>query len=1208
MHPIAAIIENPVKVSVGVILVLLFGLIAMFIMPIQLSPDVERPSVTVSTTWPGASPQEIEKEIVQEQEEQLKSVEGITKMSSECLDSEGSITMEFNVGTDLQEAVLKINSQLQRVRQYPLDADKPVIRTSNSSSSAIAWFILSALPPDSQQIDAYALEHPEHAAAIDHIQKSHSLGLKILRLREFVTQYPAAESLLPPDLDVPSYRKFAEDFIEAEFERVPGVANSDVRGGQQKQLQVIVDPEKLAARGLTMLDVRDALNSDNQDTSAGDFNEGKRRMVVRVLGEYRTQEEVENQIVSNAGITSVYLRDVAKVQLDYEKPSGVVRRFGVSNISINCQRETGANVIDVMAGLKSAMQRLNEGRLQREGLVLTQVYDETEYIDSAINLVNQNIILGSALTIIVMMLFLHMCGKTLVFVPLLAASSIAAIVFSPWFFVLTLFLILLAGFWFARGALVVAIAIPTSIIGTFLILNYLGRSLNVISLAGLAFAVGMLVDNAVVVLENVYRYHQLGKHPFEAARLAAIEVWGAVLASTLTTLFVFLPIVFLEGEAGQLFVDIALGISAAVGLSLIVSIIVIPTAAARILQDHSHSKMDIHTRQAQEVADRGSIERFFGRLGSGVTNAICNINAWIQRSTLRRIGVVALLMLGSLGVSYLLLPQIDYLPEGNRNLVISFVSPPPGYNVNRLGEIGEAVEQELRPYWDFNPEDLKDKPLDFPPIGDFFYVARDRSVFLGIRAYDPTQVKGLIELIQAKLKDKFPGTFVTAFQTSLFGRGLSGGRSIDVEIVGPELEELVKIGGRIMGQVKSKFPENTQARPQPSLDLSSPELHVVRKPQQGIDLGINNTELGFAVNTLIDGAYVADYFIGGEKIDLVLKGSENYSGRTQDLESQYIATRNVTYPVRLDAVADVQLSAGPEQINRRERQRAISIEVSPPPEISLEDAINRLQKDIIAPMEMDGTLGAEYQINLSGTADKLKQTWDALSLNILLAVLITYLLMAALFESWLYPVVIILSVPLGAVGGIIGLKLLGYYLVWQGGTPQSLDVLTMLGFVILIGTVVNNAILLVHQSLNLMRVESMPVDEAILSSIRTRIRPIFMTTLTTVFGLSPLVFFPGAGSELYRGLGSVVLGGLVMSTVFTLVLIPALFSLTIDLKRWAAGIITPTTEGADEADFSLSPPGSLATLALGNSAAVEPNTDDDEALQASAPEDATTSV
>jgi HAE1 family hydrophobic/amphiphilic exporter-1 len=276
-------------------------------------------------------------------------------------------------------------------------------------------------------------------------------------------------------------------------------------------------------------------------------------------------------------------------------------------------------------------------------------------------------------------------------------------------------------------------------------------------------------------------------------------------------------------------------------------------------------------------------------------------------------------------------------------------------------------------------------------------------------------------------------------------------------------------------------------------------------------------------------------------------------------------------PVRLEALADVQVSAGPQQINHRERERAITIQITPPDSITLQEAIETLNGQIIQPLQDSGQLGAEYQINLSGTADKLLQTWDALKLNMLLAILITYLLMAALFESWVYPLVIILSVPMGAVGGIVGLKLLGFYLGWQGSQPQALDVLTMLGFVILVGTVVNNAILIVHQSLNFMREDSMELRPAILESIRTRIRPILMTTLTTVFGLSPLVFFPGAGSELYRGLGSVVLGGLLVSTVVTLFLVPTLFSLMVEGRDTLARLLsagkrstttTPRTEAA----------------------------------------------
>lgn len=1142
MHPIAAFIENPVKVSVAVILIVLFGVIAMWVMPIQLSPDVELPVVSVSTMWPGASPMEIEKEIVQAQEEQLKSVEGVTKISSECRESQGNINLEFAVGTNLQEAVLKVNSQLQQVRRYPLDAERPVIRTSDNTRGQIAWFVLMAIPPDDQLFRDYAKRNPAAAESIERILNSRSQGLKNFRIREFVEKFPDAQNLLPPDIDVPSYRKFAEDYIKSEFERVNGVSGVEVFGGRPPQMQVIVDPEKLAARGLTMADVRDALNSDNTDISGGKFYEGKRGWTVRTLGEYRSEEQIGGQIIRSGTGPNVYLRDIAEIRLDYGRPTGFVRRFGISNLSIGCQRQTGANVMDVMHQLQQTAERLNESRLKREGLTLTQVYDETEYINSAIGLVNQNIMMGSALTIIVMMIFLHSSARSLIVVLLLTITSTLAALVSPWFFVATLLIILISGLWFARGALVVGIAIPVSIVGTFLILNALGRSLNVISLAGLAFAVGMLVDNAVVVLENVYRHYQDGEPPFKAARLAAIEVWGAVLASTLTTLFVFLPVLFLQDEIGQLFADIALAISAAVGLSLLVSVLVIPTAAARIL---SEKRTEIEERPTLLLS---GLQTF----GSWFTESVCRINGWIQQSTMRRIATVAVLLVGSVGISFILLPEMEYLPEGNRNMIRGFLSPPPGYNVDRMAEMGKRIEDKLRPNWDFDDEDLATLPEDFIGIDDFFYVASDNSVFMGLRAHDADIAHAMVPMIRQEFKEEFPGTFFSVSQTSLFGRGMSGGRSIDVEIVGPDLERLVGIGGKILNEAKRQFPDTTQIRPRPSLDLANPELHVVRKPEQGTELGISNVELGFVVSTLVDGAYIADYFHGGEKLDLVLRGNDSYSGHSQDLESQYVATRNARTPVRLDALANVQMAAGPDQILRRERQRAITIEVTPSPEISLENAIARLQNDIITPLEKDGTITTEYQVKLSGTADKLVQTWNSLSLNFLLALLITYLLMAALFESWLYPLVIILSVPLGAVGGIIGLRLLSLYLNVIGGRPQALDVLTMLGFVILVGTVVNNAILLVHQSLNLMRNENMASVPAIMASIRTRIRPIFMTTLTTVFGLAPLVFFPGAGSELYRGIGSVLLGGLAVSTVFTLVLIPTLFSLVIDLRAWAA--------------------------------------------------------
>lgn len=1165
-------VTNPAKVSVGVLLVVLFGFVAVTGMPMQLTPEVQRPTITVETRWPGASPQEVEQEIVIEQEEQLKGVEGATKLSSESTDSTGRIIIEFAVGTDMQKATVDVIGRLEQVPEYPQEADKPVISAANANDSPIAWFILSARYPGDAGLSAFAAQHPDLAREIDKVRQSHNPGLAMLRLRLLAKEHPEVAMLLPPpEMDVTKLRRFAEDQIEAKFERVEGVSQSNVIGGLEDELQVIVDPEKLAARQLTIEDVRSVLRSQNEDTSGGDYWEGKRRWVVRTLGQFDKPQQVEEQLLAVRDGNPVYVRDVAEVRLDYKKPDGLVRRFGESSIAINAQRETGANVLEVMKGLREANRELNEGILEQQGLQLIQVYDETEYIYSALDLVQQNIFIGGALTMIVLMMFLHLGVRTIVVIPLILLSALAAAQFSPWFFVLTVALILGAGFWFARGALVVGLAIPISIIGTFLILGALGRSLNVISLAGLAFAVGMLVDNAVVVLENIYRRWDNGEEPFEAGVRGTVEVWGAVLSSTLTTIAVFLPIVFVQEEAGQLFRDIALAISSAVGLSLVVSMTFIPMAACRLFRrsvpanvriDRSANGMDesepdldsngeaIKVSRRQRRGFVGSSQRFFASvarrlagLGGQFVGLIVSINAWAQRGLLRRLILTTVLIGVAIGLSWVLWPKVEYLPTGNRNLVFGILLPPPGYNLDELMAIGEQVEADLRPYWDIDPDSPQAEALDYPVIGDFFYVARGRQIFMGIRAHEPTQVAGLVPLVQ-QVSSKIPGTFGIAKQSSLFERGLTAGRTIDIEITGPELNRLVGFGGQILGQTMQLFP-TAQVRPVPSLDLSSPELHVTPRLLQAAEMGITNANLGYTVDALVDGAYATDYFLGGDKIDLTIMGEKRLAESSQGIRSLPIATP-VGELVPLIAIADIQLSSGPEQVNHRERLRAITIEVTPPPEVALEDAMTLINAEIVQPMIDSGQLSNGYRIGLSGTADKLRDTWKSLQFNVLLALIITYLLMVALFESWLYPLVIIMSVPLGAVGGILGLQILNLFYF------QPLDVLTMLGFVILIGTVVNNPILIVHQSLNHMREEQMPSREAILRSVKTRVRPIFMTTTTTVLGLLPLVLFPGAGSELYRGLGSVVLGGLIMSTLFTLVLVPTLFSLAMDTKTFLA--------------------------------------------------------
>ena len=1038
--------KNPVKVAVGSIFVLLFGLLSLFRIPVQLVPDVEKPQITVETRWIGASPEEVEQEIIHEQEEMLKSVENLRKLTSKSFNGRGQILLEFVVGVDKSAALLDVANKLDQVQEYPENVDEPVIKTVNTGDRPIAWFTLRTLPGN--------------------------------------------------DININELRDFAEDHIESRFERVPGVANSNIYGGAEREMQVVIDPHALASCQLTILDVRRALISTNTNISGGEIDEGKNRFTVRTLGQFKSVEEIKNLVIAKRDDIPVYVRDIAEVKLGYKKLEAFVRQKNEPSVAINAQREVGANVLTVMEGLREACSELNENLLRDRGLALEQVYDETEYIKSSIGLVRQNVVVGGLLAIMVLLLFLR-----------------------SW-----------------RSTLVIGLAIPISAIGTFLMITLLGRSLNVVSLAGIAFAVGMVVDSAIVVLENIFRHWQSGEDPFEAAYKGTAEVWGAVLASTLTTIGVFIPVILVEQEVGQLFRDIALAISFAVGLSLIVAITVIPTTAARIL---SHRKKGGTAGNVGGMKSGGSSNRLV-LFGSNLTDRIVGVVDYLTNTLKRRLITIFVLIFISIFLTWWMIPEMEYLPEGNRNLILAIMLPPPGYSLEEQRAIGLIIEKELSPYWLAKAGTKDAEMLDGPPIKHGFYVSRGRSVFMGMISAEPERVAELIPVLR-RVCGKIPGMITIVQQSSLFERGLSGGRTIDIELSGPDLNRLVYYGAQVFGQVMQVFPPGTQARPVPSLELGSPELQIRPRLEHATELGLTSADIGYITDALVDGAFAGDYWYEGDKIDLVIFGQSKYIERTQDLEQIFIFTPSGDY-VPLSTVADIQLGVGPEEIDHIERERSIVIQVIPPRTVPLERAIETINTKIILPMVEKGLLGGLYKANLAGTADKLQEARRALQWNLVLAIAIAYLLMAALFESFLYPIVIMFSVPLAAVGGFVGLAVLNIF------TLQVMDVLTMLGFVILIGTVINNAILIVHQALNNMREGKMESRKALIESVRTRIRPIFMSVTTTVFGMLPLVIFPGAGSELYRGLGSVVLGGLIVSTIFTLLLIPAVFSLVMDIK------------------------------------------------------------
>jgi len=1055
MNLIKAAIGRPIAVVAAVLLVVLFGLVALRTIPIQLAPDVNRPVITITTDWFGAAPAEVEREIVNRQEEQLAGLEGLRSITASAEQGRGRITLEFRIGTNMDRALLLVANRLDRVTGYPDEVDQPTLDTAGSEDNAIAWFVINE--------------------------------------REGGGARPVYE-----------FGDFVTDVIKERIERVPGVSRVNVYGGSEREIHVVVDPARLARYRLTVSDLASTLAAANISLGAGDIDEGKRRYVVRTEGELNDLEVIRQVLLrgDDGSGGRVTLGDLAEVRFGYKSPGATIRYLGRASMAFNATRQTGANVIETMRGIEEAVDELRAGPVPAAGLELRQVYDETVYINSAIALVQQNIWVGGSLAALILLLFLRSF----------------------------------------RATVVISLAIPVSVVGAFVAMAALGRSINVISLAGLAFAVGMVVDAAIVVLENIYRHKEAGRSNFQAALKGAKEVWGAVLVSALTTVMVFIPILVMELEAGQLFRDIAVAISVSVLLSLVVSITVIPALSNRLLRDgerHRHGDRHSHSGPPSRRLRLPLIDWAAAR----VKTAITGFTAVVVRSKSLALLIVVAVTVAASGGAWQLLPKLEYLPEGNRNLLFGIIIPPPGYNLDTTTRIAEGIENETRHLWagggdgDGGGDDAAPAALDeAPKIQRFFFVATRARTFLGVVALTPERVAELKPILSRPVFRE-PGTFGFITQPSIFGRGIGGGRRIELDISGPNLEVILQVANRAFGRIVGLFPrpDGHEWRPLPGLELGAPEVRVIPHRLRLSDSGVTARELARTIDAFNDGLRAAQSTVDGKLMDIVLKGRSDSVGRTQGIGNLPIVT-DAGQVIPASSVADIVMTAGPTEIRHRERFRTITLEVRPNQTLPLEAAIDIIRAQVIAPLEAEG-LPAGVKLRISGTADKLVETSAAMAVNMALALIIVFLVMAVLFESFFYPLIIMLSVPVAAVGGIAGLAVLNLY------TYQALDMLTMLGFVILIGIVVNNAILLVHQTLHLIRRESMQPLDAIQRATRNRIRPIFMSTLTSIFGMLPLVLFPGAGSELYRGLGSVVVGGLSLSAIITLLIVPPMMSL-----------------------------------------------------------------
>lgn len=1002
-------LSNPVAVAVGCILIAIFGFISLSRLPIQMTPDLDRPIIQVSTAWRAAAPNEIESEILEPQEDVLRSIPGMERMSAVANSGIGSITLEFDIGSDLDRALLEVLNALNQVPRYPVDANEPTIQVGgNRFDSVIAWFTITTVEGN--------------------------------------------------DRPISSYQDFVEDEVVTRFDRIPGVSETGSFGGRGHEVRITFDPYKAANIGLDLTQVAPEFGA-NADISAGTNEVGKRQYTLRFSGKYDIASLGELVLDWRDG-RPIQLGDVATVDLVMKDVSSVLHQSGQPSIAVNVSPEPGVNVLEVMAGIRETVADLQANELKRAGLSLEQGYDETVYINSSINMVRNNLLLGVTLAIIVLWWFLRRF----------------------------------------RATLIVALAIPLCLLCAFMVLNVAGRTLNIVSLAGLAFAVGMVLDAAIVVLENIFRQREQGLRGDEASMKGTSQVWGALLASTATTVAIFMPVIFLQDEVGQLFGDLAIAISAGVVASLLVAVTVLPTAASNWIR-------------------REGIEDHHSSWWRWVTDHVMNLTDTPRKRWSWVGGLTVLPMV----LAILLIPPADYLPEGKKNMLFGFVLTPPGMGMQTIeDEFMTEINRRMEPYLSGEKQ---------PQVRNYFLGAAQRwGTFFGAYAENPNEMDDLIPIVNREILNGFPDSFAFAGRQSVFS-GHRAGRQINIDLSADDFTSLLDAGRAGFGAIMQAIPD-ARIQPSPGLDLAEPELRFVPDDRKIAEVGWNRSRVATVVRAMGDGAFIGEYFDGRRRYDVVLRAEDWYS--PEELAALPVATVSGEV-VSINELATLERTAGPSRIQRIDRQRTLSLQVTPPPTMPLEEALAIIEEQV-APAIL-ANLPEEGTITYRGTAEALSEALDSLSGSFLLAVVILYLLISALFRSFADSLLVVLSIPMATVGGVVALRLMDLVLAGVGG--QQMDLLTMIGFVILLGLVVNNAILLVYRARDAER-EGMSRRDAVENAVRLRLRPILMSTMTSIFGMLPLMLMPGSGTELYRGLATVIVGGMLISAVFTLLLLPSL--------------------------------------------------------------------
>jgi hydrophobic/amphiphilic exporter-1 (mainly G- bacteria), HAE1 family len=1050
-------LKRRVTVSMCAVALVLFGVVAFTRLPINLLPDISYPSLTVETRLPGAAPAEVETLISRPVEEAVGVVAGVRRLTSVSRPGLSQVTLEFAWDRNMDFASMDVREKLDVVT-LPREADKPVLLRFDPSNDPV--------------------------------------------VRLYLTGAPSLYQL----------RYLADEVLKKDLESTEGVAAIKVNGGYEEEIQVRVDQGKLALLGLGIEDVNDKLHRENVNQAGGSLYEAEARYLVRARNEFKDLPDIMRTVLVSKNGRNVLMSDVAEVVRGHRQREVITRFNGKEAVELALYKEGDANTVSVARAIRRRLDRVR-GELPAGVEVVTGV-DQSRFIQASIREVLGNAVIGGAIAIAVLLLFLKDLASTLI----------------------------------------IGISIPISIIATFFLMYQTGTTLNVMSLGGLALGVGMLVDNAIVVLEAIHKRRERGESGLQAARAGAQEVGRAVVASTLTTVAVFLPVVFVEGIAAQLFRDQALTVSFSLLASLVVSLTLIPMLSAlsgatrAAVAPPGADRMDppapaaTSWRVSLPAAAVAGLLRMLAALGRGLAWLARPLTALFDRAlggltgaypavmrwALRAKGtVVALALLAFAGT--ILLGRglgLDLIPAFSEGEFSFRVELPEGTPLEATDRFVNDVQAVLHgdPRVDAYSTIVGGAGLSLTSTG----TEGENTARIQVRLRAGATRRDE-EAVAARLRSRLEGAHIARYKferPSFFTLRTP----IEVEVYGDDLGELQAATTELKSAVQ-RIPGLVDVKS--SLETGNPELQVTFHREQMAGLDLDLAQVAGTVRNKVQGEVATRFLEGDREIDILVRSLQAGSASVNDVRDLIIAQRDGV-PIYLNSIADVRLAEGPNEIRRIGQKRAAVISGN----LHGRD-MSAVAADARAVIR-GAALPAGVTAGLSGQEEEMERSFRSLLMAMALAIFLVYLVMASEFESFLHPLVVMFTVPLGAIGVVLALVLTG----------GNLNVVAMIGAVMLAGIVVNNAIVLID-TVNQLRARGVPRDEALVEAGLTRLRPILMTSSTTILGLLPMALGLGEGAELRAPLAITVIGGLTVATALTLVVIPVVYAL-LDRKVYAA--------------------------------------------------------